>query len=98
MYAMAHKHQCDYKDIESFFIDTTISQKVTLRCNKVVGDRNCQKIRFSLYSFLLRSLSYEFKYSDTISDSFASVLPVCFQSGYLFTLTYNHCSLLLDIA
>ena len=24
MCAMARKHQCDYKDIESFFIDTTI--------------------------------------------------------------------------
>ena len=24
MCAMAHKHQCDYNDIESFFIDTTI--------------------------------------------------------------------------
>ena len=75
MCAMAHKHQCDYKDIESFFIDTTISQKVTLRCNKVASDINCQKIRFSLYSFLLRSLSYEFKYSDTISDSSAQIHP-----------------------
>lgn len=50
MCAMAHKHQCDYKDIESFFIDTTISQKVTLRCNKVASDRNCQKKTVFLYT------------------------------------------------
>lgn len=50
MCAMAHKHQCDYNDIESFFIDTTISQKVTLRCNKVASDRIVKKSVY-LYTF-----------------------------------------------
>ena len=42
MYAKASKYQCAYKGIKSFFIDTTFSQKVAFRNNKVCIDRKCQ--------------------------------------------------------
>lgn len=42
MYAKASKYQCAYKDIKSFFIDTTFLEKVAFRNNKVRIDRKCQ--------------------------------------------------------
>ena len=86
------------KILKVFLLTPQFHKKLHFDVIKLLVTEIVKKSVFLYTLFCCEVWSYEFKYSDTISDSFASVLPVCFQSGYLFTLTYNHCSLLLDIA